>query len=521
MMVTIGLKDIIFLCFCAIIHLTYRRYKRRVLPLPPSLPGWPIVGNAFQLPLTYVHIFYQDLERKLGSKIMYVESLGQPTIVINDARIASDLLEKRSAFYSSRPRLPMFEVIGLTRIFFVILPHDDDWRNQRRVFHQYFSKKDLPREEEKALAFIRKALLPNLYQTPENFRDHARECIGGLALSITYGIPVNRNNDPLIKLAAEAFLAAGMAIAPGVYWVNKFPFLKHVPGWLPGTQFKQFARHARVQLNRIVEEPYQMAQKDIKDSTAPESFVSASLENYKNSPDFELFQSHIKNAASQVFGAASETTLTALMSFILAMLIYPEIQRKAQEEVDLVVGTDRLPDFSHRSQLPYLTAVLKEVLRWNPVLPTGVAHVTTVEDVYAGYYIPKGATIIANAYAMLHDEEVFPNPKEFDPDRFIKDGVLVEDILDPMVTATFGFGRRVCPGAHVALATLYIAAASILSMFDISPVLDENNNPIKVKPEFIAASLASEPLPFPCKITPRHGKDIDGLLAGNMGVEIL
>jgi hypothetical protein len=223
-MAILGLRDILFLCFCGAIHFAYRYRQKRLLPLPPSLPGWPLIGNAFQLPLTHVHLFYQDLERKLGlllcsplpqnaltpisgSKIMYVEAFGQPIIVINDVRIASDLLEKRSALYSSRyaivflycPSSPYpFHLLALANLcflkctsptfsvhspwwntfprirtdqFFGMLPYGNAWRNQRRLFHQHFPEKNLCHEE-KALEFVRKALLPNLYQTPEDFLEH-------------------------------------------------------------------------------------------------------------------------------------------------------------------------------------------------------------------------------------------------------------------------------------------------------------------------------------------------------------
>ncbi|KAJ3560779.1 hypothetical protein NP233_g10612 [Leucocoprinus birnbaumii] len=489
-MAILGLKDAVFLCFCGLVHLVYRRRRTRLLPLPPSLPGWPIVGNAFQLPLSYVHVFYEELGRRLGSKIIYVEALGQPIIIINDARIASDLLEKRSSLYSSRPRLPMLEVIG-TDQFFGLLPYTDAWRNQRRMFHQHFSEKNLPREKDKALEFTRKGLLPNLYQTPQDFLVHINGLVGGIALSMTYGLPVKRSHDPLIHSSEEAFKVAVQSAAPGKYLVNILPFLKHVPSWMPGAQFKRDARRFRVQLDEILEVPFKMAQNNIDEGVCPESFVSASLEHYKNSRDYAIFESQIKKAASQVFGAASEPTIAGLTTFMLAMLTHPEVQRKAQEEVDSVVGADRLPDFSDRPELPYLTAVLKEVLRWNPITPTGIPHLTIAEDVYSGYYIPKGATIMANAYAMLHDDDVFPNPKKFNPDRFIKDGVLVEDILDPMLVGTFGFGRRACPGAHIALATLNIASASILSIFNILPALDDDGRKIEVNPEFVAASLVS------------------------------
>ena len=104
------------------------------------------------------------------------------------------------------------------------------------------------------------------------------------------------------------------------------------------------------------------------------------------------------------------------------MALYPEVQRKAQAEIDQVVGNSRLPDFSDQDALPYVQAVLKEVLRWHPVTPLGVSpchdifmaagdsnmitstggpHRVTTSDVYEGYYIPAGSTIIPNAWYAL------------------------------------------------------------------------------------------------------------------------
>jgi cytochrome P450 len=72
------------------------------------------------------------------------------------------------------------------------------------------------------------------------------------------------------------------------------------------------------------------------------------------------------------------------------MTICPDAQRKAQEELDVIVGSDRLPDYEDWDSLPYTEALLREVLRWRPVLPLGVAHAITDDDVFKGYLIPKG-----------------------------------------------------------------------------------------------------------------------------------
>ena len=80
------------------------------------------------------------------------------------------------------------------------------------------------------------------------------------------------------------------------------------------------------------------------------------------------------------------------------MTLFPEVQLEAQEEIDRIVGTKRLPNFEDRPNLPYVDAIVKEVLRWHPVAPIGVPHMTTEDDIFNGYLIPKGALILANTW---------------------------------------------------------------------------------------------------------------------------
>ncbi|KAF9443824.1 cytochrome P450 [Macrolepiota fuliginosa MF-IS2] len=517
-----SLRDISFLCLCVLIHYTYRHRRRPVLPHPPGPPRWPIIGNALSIPLAYMHIFYKNLGDKLGTKIIYMEALGQPIIVLNDIRMAEDLLEKRSGLYSSRPQLPMLADLIEDKLQFGLLAYGNEWRQLRKAFQQYFSSKNQYRTEERAINFVRKGLLPCLYQTPKDVHEHIRSCMGGFSTSLAYGLPTQRYKDPLVLYAEGVFTAISAACAPRKYLVNVIPALKYIPDWIPGANFKKVARELYDEAHKLMELPYQMAQKKSDEGTLSDCFVLDSWERARHgTTDFESQMQCIKQAATQVYSAASESTVAATMTFILAMLICPDVQRKAQQELDSVVGFDRLPDFSDKPNLPYLSAIIKEVLRWNPTAPMGVPHLTTGEDVYEGYYIPKGSFVLANAYAMLHDENTFPNPTEFKPERFIKDGVISNDIPDPESVATFGFGRRICPGSQVALSMIYITAASILTTFDISPVLDKKGNPVEVMPEFSPASISSAPLPFQCKITPRQDKNVGSLLQEYLNTEVI
>ena len=83
------------------------------------------------------------------------------------------------------------------------------------------------------------------------------------------------------------------------------------------------------------------------------------------------------------------------------MTLYPEIQCKGQNEIDRVIGMDRLPLLSERGSLPYVEAIVLEILRWQPITPLNVPHACIEDDVYDGYRIPKGATIMVNSWLVL------------------------------------------------------------------------------------------------------------------------
>ncbi|KAK7678432.1 hypothetical protein QCA50_018492 [Cerrena zonata] len=183
------------------------------------------------------------------------------------------------------------------------------------------------------------------------------------------------------------------------------------------------------------------------------------------------------------------------------MGLYPEIQRKAQEELDRIVGPNRLPEFSDYDDLIYVQAIALESMRWMMVLPLGVPHRVTRDDEYKGFFIPAGSTIIVNAWSILHDPDVFPEPENFKPERFIKDGRLDPSVRNPLEYA-FGFGRRVCPGRHLSSASLFMTIASVLHTLKINPAEDEDGNLFDGS-TMLAAGLAAGPNRVPCSASPR------------------
>jgi len=162
------------------------------------------------------------------------------------------------------------------------------------------------------------------------------------------------------------------------------------------------------------------------------------------------------------------------------MITHPDVQLKAQEELDNVIGRDRLPDIDDREALPYISALVKEVLRWYPILPFGFPHRLLVDDVYNGMHIPGGSIVFPNAWGMSRDMANYgPDPEAFRPERFLK-----SQIQDPF-SYIFGFGRRICPGRYMAINTLFIAISAVLQVFTLSKPLNEDGTEKSVEPKWL------------------------------------
>jgi cytochrome P450 len=160
------------------------------------------------------------------------------------------------------------------------------------------------------------------------------------------------------------------------------------------------------------------------------------------------------------------------------MIAFPEVQRRAQAELDSVVGRDRLPIFADAPRLPYVCAIVREVLRWRPVVPLGLPHAAIQDDWYEGMFIPKGTVCVPNIWHCNHDQEVFgEDANEFRPERHLnKQGELV---LGPVQTnhaghVSFGFGRRLCPGKDLINDALFIDTSCMLWAAKFERAQDKN-----------------------------------------------
>ena len=156
----------------------------------------------------------------------------------------------------------------------------------------------------------------------------------------------------------------------------------------------------------------------------------------------------------------------------MLMAIHPSIQKKAQKEIDELLGGERLPALPDRDNLPYISALIKEIYRWHAPLPISVPKLSKEDDIYKGYHLPKGATVMENIWAVFYNPKVYPEPHIFNPERFLKDGKLDQSVEDPE-DRVFGSSRRICPGRHFASRTVFLRIVTVLATFDIEPGLND------------------------------------------------
>ncbi|KEP46961.1 cytochrome P450 family protein [Rhizoctonia solani 123E] len=489
----------------AVSGLTLLRYYwlghyRRKLRHPPSPWSLPFVGNIFSIPPGLDYISYMELGRQLNSDLVYMNMMGQPLIILNSAEAASDLLEKHSANHSDRLSVAMVSDPTLLDWsgFVGMLPYSDLWRRQRRRMNEWLNvravrKFDVLQQDEARLLLGRLLDIPASPRLFEQVKHQLFFTTGSATFKLAYGYQFKSDQDPFFLSAVEVIEILFQATIPGNFLVNAFPILSYVPDWFPGTSWKDTARKWREQKNRAVDAPYEWTKQQVAAGNFEPSVLSALLQDQQLDSDLSDAdrEKELKELAFVLFLA------TGLVSFIAAMIVDPEAQAKAQAEIDSMLGyATRLPTASDEAQLPYVRNLILEVLRWQPIGPTGgPPHACYQDDVYRGYDIQKGTVFLGNVWAMSRNEAVYKDPETFNPDRF----------LDPNVPPVpgFGWGRRKCPGIHFAEMSLFVTISSLLTVFSFSRKKDVNGAEIIPTIEAAGNHFVLTLKPFEFELRPR------------------
>ncbi|KAJ7685994.1 cytochrome P450 [Mycena rosella] len=479
----------------AALTLCYHLYTRRTaLPLPPGPKGWPLIGNVLDMPESRAWKKFA-LWGDIYGGIMSVTLLGQPFVIINDPAVATEILDKRGNLYADRPTLEMANMSGWDRVL-SSARYGRHFKEYRKLIGRVIGTrgsmvKFYPVENYQANMFLKRVL-----ENPKAFDEATRKTAGAMVLHLTYGYKIKeQGNDPLVDLADKALAEFSEITRPGAFLVDVMPILKYVPSWFPGTEFKRLAKTYTKSCDDLAEVPLAYVNEQMTSGQETDSYASNLLRDKDISED-RMYQ--IKWSAASFYGAGADTTVSVVTTYFLAAAKYPEIQAKAQAEIDAVVGQNRLPTFEDRDSLPFIEAVCKELYRWLPIVPLAVPHRAMQDDVYEGYFIPKGTLVIANVWKFLHDPKVYTDPFVFNPDRFMGPNPAPH----PVDVGLFGYGRRVCPGTHLADVSVWINVAKAVAGLTITRAVDTAGNEIDPVAE-TTDGIITRPMPFTCSVAPR------------------
>ncbi|KAF5372164.1 hypothetical protein D9758_005053 [Tetrapyrgos nigripes] len=495
----------VLLCFLTL-YVFWTTRMRMYSRYPPGPWGIPLLGNVFQLPTLRKPWHTLAKWKTAYGPIVYLNMAGQPMIILNTKKVVEDLLDRRTTKYSDRPSFVVGRIMT-GNMNFALISTGERWRKMRRASDNALGLKNTVNYhgvQRNEAVFSTHSILSD----PDNWRSHV-DRRGGLALSLVYDLPLIQSvEDPSIQWMNHHNGKIVASMMPGAHLVEVLPFLQHLPRSI--SKWRRAAEESFEEFSAYFERKFQNIKKQV--ATGQEQRPSFCVSLAENQEISKLSDQECSWLAGVLYSAAQETTATTMMWFMFSMILFPRAQTRAQEELDKVVGRSRLPSFADLKHLPYIHAIVKEILRWRTPLPLGVPHVTNEDDYYDGYYIPKGTICIPNAWSLNHDPDIYgPDAEEFRPERHLdENGQLKDGLLGSSEGHyTYGFGQRICSGRHFANNSLFILVATILWTMRLEGVKDSDGNVVVpvINAEEEHGILSRPPL-FAITATPRF-RDAD------------
>ncbi|KAF2721857.1 cytochrome P450 [Polychaeton citri CBS 116435] len=437
----------------------------------PGPKGLPVIGSVHELPGKCSWMKFHEWGQQYGP-IYQVNLAGSNHVWISSDKIAHDLLSKRSGIYSDRPFIPALEQDNRTSgQYLPLMSRNEKWTRQRKFAKQIMDNSqkasffNYPEVESVRLLF-------ELMADPSRYNHHLESFIARVTSRLAWG--TSAPSEELKQRARELLIGVSPTGALG----NKLPFIMSLPEKLAAAKAweSRRSRTERKFFETMLEEVAQGLEKAPTPLTPGVSVKQSWTSMFLKKRGSWGFSSDLEGAfAVGMHGIAGALTIAAPMqSFCLALCHYPQYQPILHEEIDRVLG-DRMPTYEDMPDMPVLRAFIRETLRWRPPVPTGIPHESTQDDVYEGYFIPKGSVMHPLEWSISRDPEMFPEPDAWNPLRWLNSNFpTYQEPLAKYPTITsysqFGYGRRTCQGMGVTEADLFVGIGSIAWLFSMETV---------------------------------------------------
>ncbi|KAH7047314.1 putative cytochrome P450 [Macrophomina phaseolina] len=433
-------------------------------PGPPTVPFW---GNLRQLSGSfYPEKIYTEWAKSYGP-VFTVMKGNQPWVIVTGAAEAHQLFQKHGQSTAGRPSSRM--ELAMRSGYGPQFMHGPKWRIARKLWHAVLnvgaSRQYRPLQQLEA-----KQLLADVARDGKAWRSHVERYGASLGTTLMNGHRVTGSDDAVVHEIMDD-LAVFMRHYNRTAWFDKLPGFWSLPEW--AVPARRTAGRIAADHCKLILRHWNETKERIASGLSLPCFNASIMERLKHS-DFagRVTENEAAEIGELLVTAATETTSSTLKNWIAAMTMFPDVQKKAQQEVDRVVGPDRLPDDTDAANLPYVRQVIQETHRWLTAVPLGLIHATTEPVTWGQYVIPAGTPLVLNAYGIHLDPVLYPSPRTFDPDRWAGKLEALSELADDRVGTrsealyAFGAGRRICPGQHVAEQGLFLAVARWLWAFD-------------------------------------------------------
>lgn len=449
----------ILLGFAIIVFTTaYRSYRwNQKYKLPPGPKGLPYFGSMFQMPGFHQGPWAQELAKEYGE--MYADPHSCPRyrisdvdrftikiasntwVFLNSSRVVNDLLEKRSSIYSSRPRFPFTSSLLSGGCRMVMQPYGSQWRGIRKIMHSILNIRNAatfaPFQDLESRQLVYEVL-----QKPEKWYRANQRFANSVVMSVVFGKRILDRSDANVEALFDTSQEFIMAQQPGANLVDTMYFLDLLPTPLKWWRKRGLEGHKRVV--QVYEIELADLRRRMDEGKCPPCFATKFLED----PETEkLGHKQMLFTLGSLMEAGSDTSRMTISQIIAAAATDTRWVKKAQEEMDKVCGyATRLPEFSDRKDLPYMSAVVKEGLRWRPFTEIGVAHLLMRDDEYEGYRFPKDTIFTWNNWTIALSEEENKEPLRFWPERWLDPTIQGFDAakLEDPLAGHWSFGTGMC-----------------------------------------------------------------------------
>ncbi|EIW77912.1 cytochrome P450 [Coniophora puteana RWD-64-598 SS2] len=447
---------VVSLSACALAWKSYSSRTSRPMPPSPPTNHW-FYGHKVTRNLPFLQI--EEWIKEYGP-IITLRDGTEKYVVIGGQQALFDIMERQGGLLADRPhRISITELLtGGVSIGFA---NGSRLRLMRRAMHTHLQPKAVGTYAPLQMEHVRGTII-GLLDEPMKYQSHARAYAASVVLKVAYGknTPTSAS-DPEVQEIERNMTMTRKALRPGAYLVDYAPlsWLKYIP-WYGSELKRTHESNAKVFVEHL-----ENVRNKLNDGDAGPSF---SKHLFENESSYGMTRKEMAFLAGSFFSAGSETSAIGACQIMMSAALHPEIQARIQAEIDAVVGHDRAPTFDDENSLPLIRAFVQEVHRWRPIAAMGLSHYTTDDVLWNGYCIPKGTAVWGNQWTASRDPDFWTDANKFDINRWLtEDGAFRADLND-MRHLAFGFGRRICPGQHLAQRSLLINAIVILWAFRIS-----------------------------------------------------